>query len=66
MKTNCVTSLQKKSKEYQDMLDMFNMTSGDLELILQEYQSLPENQELFERGELPFPSEQYVQGHYLG
>jgi len=65
MKTNCVTSLQKKSKEYQDMLDMFNMTSGDLELILQEYQSLPENQELFERGELPFPSEQYVQGHYF-
>lgn len=64
MKTNCVSPIQKRSKEYKAAMQKFNMTSGDLELILQEYQSLPENQALFEKGELPFPSNDYLQEHY--
>lgn len=64
MKTNCVTKLQKESIEYKAAMQRFNMTSGDLELILQEYQSLPENQEAFSKGELLFPSDEYLQEHF--
>jgi hypothetical protein len=35
--TNCVTNLQKKSAEYIAAMDKFNISSGELEMILHEY-----------------------------
>lgn len=57
----CVTEQQKKSQEYRDAMKRFDITSDELEVILHKYQNDPKNQEAFSKGELTFPSDEYLQ-----
>ena len=66
MATNCVTPQQKKSAEYIAAMDKFNISSGELEMILHEYQNLPENAELFQEGKLSFPPNSYLEKALYG
>lgn len=66
MATNCVTPQQKKSAEYIAAMDKFNISSGELEMILHEYQNEPENAELFQEGKLSFPPNSYLEKALYG
>ena len=63
--TNCVTQTQKNSKEYKSLMDKFNLSSSEVEMLLHEYQNNPENEALIQAGEI-FPSESYMQEHIYG
>ena len=60
MATNCVSPQQKKSAEYIAAMEKFNISSGELEMILHEYQNAPENAAKFQEGKLSFPSDSYI------
>ena len=66
MATNCVSPQQKKSAEYIAAMEKFNISSGELEMILHEYQNAPENAAKFQEGKLSFPSDSYIQKAMYG
>lgn len=61
--TNCVTQQQRNSAEYKAAMEKLNISSGELEMLLHEYQNAPENAEKFQKGELAFPSDAWLQEH---
>ena len=62
----CVTQQQKNSAEYKAVMEKFNITSGDLELILHEYFNNEENYKLFQEGMIEFPPDSYIENSLYG